>query len=445
MDRDRSGTGMSALRFLFLTFLLAVDSVFSAEGQRIRAEAGQDSVTLPCGAGEETQITVVGWIRLDLDPDVLHYIDGHFESDHQHPSFRNRVDLQDRQMKDGNVSLILKDVTINDTGTYLCIVTQGEDRRLISSIYLDVVSGQRIRAEAGQDSVTLPCGAGKETQIRAVEWSRPDLYPDYVVLYYIDGLFESDHQHPSFRNRVDLQDRQMKDGNVSLILKNVTLDDTGIYLCARVTDTNLKLDLISSIYLDVSLPAGKLSRDEELRRQRDLLSGLAAVVVILVSIVYIYWSWGKHWRQKKLEGEVRELQNKLRAAEQRLMETARLDLQLSDAKMEAERHKRELQRVKVELEEQTKGVNLQLKDAKMEAERHKKELQRVKAELEEQTGQLIQDLKDAEMEIRSTKRELQMQKTELETTKTELQRVKAELEEKNQPSQELEDAEMKAE
>ncbi|KAM9717590.1 uncharacterized protein ACNS7B_021225 isoform 2-T3 [Menidia menidia] len=331
MDRDRSGTGMSALRFLFLTFLLAVDSVFSAEGQRIRAEAGQDSVTLPCGAGEETQITVVGWIRLDLDPDVLHYIDGHFESDHQHPSFRNRVDLQDRQMKDGNVSLILKDVTINDTGTYLCIVTQGEDRRLISSIYLDVVS------------------------------------------------------------------------------------------------------------------AGKLSRDEELRRQRDLLSGLAAVVVILVSIVYIYWSWGKHWRQKKLEGEVRELQNKLRAAEQRLMETARLDLQLSDAKMEAERHKRELQRVKVELEEQTKGVNLQLKDAKMEAERHKKELQRVKAELEEQTGQLIQDLKDAEMEIRSTKRELQMQKTELETTKTELQRVKAELEEKNQPSQELEDAEMKAE
>ncbi|CAG6011920.1 unnamed protein product [Menidia menidia] len=33
-------------------------------------------------------------------------------------TFRNRVDLQDRQMKDGDVSLTLKDVTVNDTGTY---------------------------------------------------------------------------------------------------------------------------------------------------------------------------------------------------------------------------------------------------------------------------------------------------------------------------------------
>ncbi|CAG5965475.1 unnamed protein product [Menidia menidia] len=200
---------------------------------RITAEAGQDSVTLPCGAGKETEIRAVDWFRLDLDPDgVLFYRDGLFESDRQHPSFMNRVDLQDRQMKDGNVSLILKNVTINDTGTYGCrVLTQSSSSaELISIVYL-VVSpppGQRINitAEAGQDSVTLPCGARKEAEIRAVDWSRPDLDPD-VVLYYIDGRFESDQQHPSFRNRVDLQDRRMKDGDASLILKNRITAKTG--------------------------------------------------------------------------------------------------------------------------------------------------------------------------------------------------------------------------
>uniref|UniRef100_A0A3B4HAY6 Ig-like domain-containing protein n=1 Tax=Pundamilia nyererei TaxID=303518 RepID=A0A3B4HAY6_9CICH len=89
----------------------------------ITAEPGQD-VTLTCRAPNK-HIIVVKWSRADLgDEYVLLYRDGHFVPDDQHPSFKNRVDLQDRQMKDGDVSLILKDVTINDTGTYECRVVQ---------------------------------------------------------------------------------------------------------------------------------------------------------------------------------------------------------------------------------------------------------------------------------------------------------------------------------
>ncbi|CAG5965514.1 unnamed protein product [Menidia menidia] len=111
----------------------------------ITAEAGKN-VTLPCGAGKEKNITAVRWFRPDLDPDgVILYRDGYFESDGQNPSFRNRVDLQDRQMKDGDVSLILKDVKIHDTGPYQCRVYQGGrgQRKTIfkTSIHLVVSPG----------------------------------------------------------------------------------------------------------------------------------------------------------------------------------------------------------------------------------------------------------------------------------------------------------------
>uniref|UniRef100_A0A3Q4NBC3 Ig-like domain-containing protein n=1 Tax=Neolamprologus brichardi TaxID=32507 RepID=A0A3Q4NBC3_NEOBR len=93
----------------------------------ITAEFGQN-ITLTCRA-PNNNIIIVEWSRADLEPEyVLLYRDGHFVPDEQHPSFKNRVDLQDRQMKDADVSLILKDVTINDTGTYECRVFMGEIR-----------------------------------------------------------------------------------------------------------------------------------------------------------------------------------------------------------------------------------------------------------------------------------------------------------------------------
>ncbi|XP_039464661.1 uncharacterized protein LOC120438311 isoform X2 [Oreochromis aureus] len=107
--------------------------------KNITAESGQD-VTLTCRA-PNNNIFAVEWSRGSLgDEYVFVYRKSHFDPEYQHPSFKNRVDLQDRQMKDGNVSFILKDVTINDTGTYKCLVyvEETKPRRLINIIHLTV-------------------------------------------------------------------------------------------------------------------------------------------------------------------------------------------------------------------------------------------------------------------------------------------------------------------
>ncbi|XP_038595470.1 butyrophilin-like protein 2 isoform X2 [Micropterus salmoides] len=98
---------------------------------------------------------------------------------------------------------------------------------------LGSVSGDVVRVKPGDD-VVLPCQAG-EASIRAAEWSRPDLEPPETVLFYRDGHTDPALQHSLFKGRVQLVDRELKDGNVSLLLKNVSSNDAGTYECRVAT------------------------------------------------------------------------------------------------------------------------------------------------------------------------------------------------------------------
>ncbi|XP_038586527.1 coxsackievirus and adenovirus receptor-like isoform X1 [Micropterus salmoides] len=93
---------------------------------------------------------------------------------------------------------------------------------------LSPASSDVVRVKPGDD-VILPCRAD-EASIRAVEWSIADLESEYV-LFNRDGLSDPTHQHPCFKDRVQLVDRELKDGDVSLILKNVSRNDAGTYEC----------------------------------------------------------------------------------------------------------------------------------------------------------------------------------------------------------------------
>ncbi|XP_039466366.1 sodium channel subunit beta-3-like [Oreochromis aureus] len=144
---------------------------------------------------------------------------------------------------------------------------------------------KNIAAESGQD-VTLTCRASNNSII-VVEWSRADSNTQHVLLYR-DEQFEPEEQHPSFKNRVDLQDRQMKDGDVSLILKDVTINDTGTYEChvfrkrqKHGRTSHLKTEPICIINLSVVVPPGQTGGDTE-DGSVGLIVGLSVPAVLLV-------------------------------------------------------------------------------------------------------------------------------------------------------------------
>ncbi|XP_038586492.1 programmed cell death 1 ligand 1-like isoform X2 [Micropterus salmoides] len=162
--------------------------------------------------------------------------------------------------------------------------------------------GDVVQVKPGDD-VILPCQAG-EASIRVVEWTRPDLEPEYVLLYR-DGRSDPTHQHPSFKDRVQLVDRELKDGDVSLILKNVSSNDAGTYECrvaaggSRRKRTNLDTQPVRIIQLEVS---GSNSGDVEEGNYRHYYGLGAPFVLVCLAAVGLVVGW-KYERDKNKKPE----------------------------------------------------------------------------------------------------------------------------------------------
>ncbi|XP_028419364.1 butyrophilin subfamily 2 member A1-like [Perca flavescens] len=109
---------------------------------------------------------------------------------------------------------------------------------------------QQLIVKPGQD-VTLQCQAPRDADISRLTWRRPDLGSDYVF-FFRDGRPNVNFQHSSYRGRVQLSVPEMKDGNVSIVLKNVTFNDTGTYQCQILTSGGDGAKLINTKTLNVT-------------------------------------------------------------------------------------------------------------------------------------------------------------------------------------------------
>ncbi|KAL3050903.1 hypothetical protein OYC64_001222 [Pagothenia borchgrevinki] len=114
---------------------------------------------------------------------------------------------------------------------------------------------QEVRAKPGGD-VPLQCNSSTHAAITKLEWSRPELEEDYVFFFRDNRLSES-YQDPRYRGRVELKDPEMKNGDASVLLKNVNTDDSGTYECWVITSQTRRRRAadekpVSSVHLIVS-------------------------------------------------------------------------------------------------------------------------------------------------------------------------------------------------
>ncbi|XP_076737228.1 sodium channel regulatory subunit beta-3-like [Maylandia zebra] len=134
-------------------------------------------------------------------------------------------------------------------------------------ISCSVALQQDVQAKFGED-VTLQCQITTDERISVVKWSRPDLNTDGYVYFYRNKRFYENYQHPSFHGRVKLRDPEMKDGDVSVILKNVTFNDTGMYEChiaVRNPVRSKRAHTEISLFIDLTVTG---ETDEKLLQQR---------------------------------------------------------------------------------------------------------------------------------------------------------------------------------
>ncbi|XP_026225259.1 uncharacterized protein LOC113168459 [Anabas testudineus] len=120
--------------------------------------------------------------------------------------------------------------------------------RIICPVSLD--EGQQEKKVKSGDNVCLLCQGPRDAAITLLEWKKPELKTDDYVFFFRERRSYEKYQHPSYRGRVELKDPEMKDGDVSVILKNVNINDTGKYeCCVGITRSSLKV--INSINLTV--------------------------------------------------------------------------------------------------------------------------------------------------------------------------------------------------
>ncbi|XP_055369942.1 V-set and immunoglobulin domain-containing protein 8-like isoform X2 [Betta splendens] len=224
---------------------------FRDEG--VTVEPGDD-VVLPCRDPRGGAVQGSEWRRPERGGEAVFWLNGRWL--YHHLSFKGRVDLRDPEVRDGDVSVVLKNVDLSDAGTYECHVKVDQGFELVSSIRLRVAAPPRLRVRPGTD-VTLSCHDPEAADIDLFKWKK--LNPEQNVFIWQNQESDYDYEDEldrAFHGRVELKEPTMQNGDVSVVLKNVSANDSGTYECHIRDGSMLTHQLISTVVLEVDDSGG---------------------------------------------------------------------------------------------------------------------------------------------------------------------------------------------
>ncbi|XP_023201834.1 uncharacterized protein LOC111610929 isoform X2 [Xiphophorus maculatus] len=286
---------------LFLLSVVFWQFVSAADQNSIKAEPGQN-VFLPCKDTDQGEIIVVEWTRTDLKSGfVLLYRDGRIDLAKQLQSYKDRMDLLVNQIQKGDASLVLKNTTIDDSGTYECRVKQtNQEKKRISTVSLVVAppppepfpvwailllvllvlaaagvsfyfrhrmrselkeqQEEKVEVESGEEFVLLPFKKLDELPGDVkVEWKDSR---GRTVHVYQNGSDQPGEQKQIYRTRTKMDKNLLKNKDLSLTLTWPTFGDSGIYTCI-VSSWIRNFQVMKQVQLKVKVPKVEVESGEE--------------------------------------------------------------------------------------------------------------------------------------------------------------------------------------
>ncbi|XP_061118154.1 putative butyrophilin-like protein 10 [Conger conger] len=231
------------------------------------AYAGED-VILNCSVDTHVPLgeLEVEWMKTNEEILVLLFMEGRYRPESQPERFRGRAEFFSEEIPKGNFSMKLRDIKTEDRGEFISGATTvfskasnggggGGDVRLracpsrhsqrdlkdCNSQHAlrpvrPVPEDQQLPActELGA-SVTLPCSVDTPIPLHELEvlWMRDS---GSLVHLFLGRESRPESQSPAYSGRAEFFTEEISKGNFSLLLRNVTTEDKGMYKCVVHTE-----------------------------------------------------------------------------------------------------------------------------------------------------------------------------------------------------------------
>ncbi|XP_014832014.1 PREDICTED: uncharacterized protein LOC106909985, partial [Poecilia mexicana] len=199
----------------------------------VTVSQGSDAI-LPCSPTPKENLSFKSFKWRKDGQNVFYYDAGNHYNNGlrgQDPQFKDRVSFFQDQLRSGNASIQIQNVTIQDSGIYSCEISGLNSGSQTFNIKL-VVNVPTLQTREGSD-VMLPCSPSGKNDLtyQVFDWEKDD--EQQVFLYhngkhYNNGLTG---QNENFKNRVEFFQDQLQFGNASIRIKNTKLTDSGNYSC----------------------------------------------------------------------------------------------------------------------------------------------------------------------------------------------------------------------